>query len=158
MSPIRGSRTAWRDIALVSDHFRRPDLRHVCHQSAVPDTRSSTRSTCSARDATKRSRMGGVGRSKITKKATWRASCVFYFVYSRKPSSVSTRGSDSPERIILRGSPRSGAVNCVVCGGLSSRGLCYTDDEHETNVKKTAAIDAWVSPPPRNVYIFQGIG
>lgn len=35
-------------------------------------------------------------------------------MYSRKPSSVSTRGSDSPERITLRGSPRSGAVYCGV--------------------------------------------
>jgi hypothetical protein len=30
-----------------------------------------------------------------------------YFVYSWKPSSVRTRGSDHPERIMLSGSPRS---------------------------------------------------
>lgn len=99
----------------MSGHFRRLDPRCVCCQSAGLDIRSSTQSTCErikdpagATDhmgnATKiqleTEKMGGGGRS--------------YFVYSRKPSSVSTRGSDSPERITLRGSPRSGAVYCGV--------------------------------------------
>lgn len=77
---------------------------------------------------------------------------MFYFVYSRKPSSVSTRGSDSPERITLRGSPRSGAVYCA------DYQVNHNDDKHATNVKESAAIDAWVSPPFRNVHVFQGIG
>jgi hypothetical protein len=75
-------------------------------------------------------------------------------VYSRKPSSVSTRGSDSPERITLRGSPRSGAVYC----GVSSvhQHQVWVADGHATNIKETAAIDTGVSPPFRYVYVFPG--
>lgn len=56
MSPKRGNRPAWRGTAPDSGHFRHPDRRRVCCQSAVPDTRSSTRSTCSARNATTKGR------------------------------------------------------------------------------------------------------
>jgi hypothetical protein len=80
-------------------------------------------------------------------------------VYSRKPSSVSTRASESPERITLRGSPRSGAVYCgvSVLRQPSCLRVLLRADRHATNIKETAAVDAWVSPPARDVDVFPGI-
>jgi hypothetical protein len=126
MSPRRGSTPALQGIVRVSGHSRLPDLRCVCCRGAVPDTRSSTRSTCRAhtRNATqqqKRCVCGGDNKKSLRKRDTDKKrekSERCYFVYSRKPSSVSTRGSESPERITLSGSPRRGAVNCG-CGNIN---------------------------------------
>jgi hypothetical protein len=69
-------------------------------------------------------------------------------VYSRKPSSVSTRGSDSPERITLRGSPRSGAVYC----GVSSvhqhqvRALQWADGQRPTSRRRPPLIRGSAHP------------
>jgi len=78
-------------------------------------------------------------------------------VYSRKPSSVSTRGSDSPERTTLRGSPRRGAVYCGASALRQPSCLRRVADRHTTDIKETAAVDARVSPPARDVDVFPGI-
>ena len=113
MFPRRGSRPAWRGTFLVSGHFRRPDLRCVCCRCAGLDIRSSTQSTCVSNKgyAQTTDHMEKCDENRI-REGDVRGEGKSYFVYSRKPSSVSTRGSDSPERTTLRGSPRSGAVYC----------------------------------------------
>ena len=81
-------------------------------------------------------------------------------MYSRKPSSVSTRGSDRPEMITLRGSPRRGAVYCGVsalCQPSCLRRELLRADRHTTDIKETAAVDARIRPSARDVDVFPGI-
>lgn len=128
------------------------DLRTMQQRGHTRVTNHTGKNNDKNRTREKKKQVGGVGN---------RWGRMSYFVYSRKPCSVSTRGSERPERITLRGSPRSGAV---YCGGVSAqhqqsrlRSLLRANGD-ATDIKETATIDAGVSPSLRDVHIFPETG